>query len=331
MLDKEYKSLTLRLGFALILMLVLLQVLMTGLSFGQLLFEAFLIEKAADILYWSLYNLFYMLSFMLPVPFFMLISGKKRGEPIRFEVRFPRHFALMAIAIVGVTLAAGQINALIMSPFTGESSSTDMLLDMLSPDKGYMAVLVFMMIVIVPAFCEEFLFRGLVLGNLLPYSKGIAVIGSALLFAAMHQNFGQFLYTAIAGIFLGILYAESRSIWPSTIVHMLNNLLSFVQMIVYARIPDELTAGRVTLCIDLAVIGPGIACAVVLMLLQGRKSKAEKQDDGMFGRIDLPEQPRALSEGVAWRKFFSPTIITFIALSFLLALGNLLLENLLYE
>ena len=68
-----------------------------------------------------------------------------------------------------------------------------------------------------------------------------------------------------------------------------------------------------------------------LMLLQGRKSKAEKQDDGMFGRIDLPEQPRALSEGVAWRKFFSPTIITFIALSFLLALGNLLLENLLYE
>ena len=41
MLDKQYKSLTLRLGFALLLMLVLLQGLMTALAFAQLLFEAF--------------------------------------------------------------------------------------------------------------------------------------------------------------------------------------------------------------------------------------------------------------------------------------------------
>ena len=329
MLEKEYKSLTLRLGFALILMLVLLQGLMTVLALGQMLFETFFVETAADILYWSLYNLFYMLSFMLPVPFFMLISGKKQGEPICFEVRFPRHFALMAVAAVGLTLAAGQVNALIMSPFAGESSSTDMLLDMLTPDKGYMVVLVFMMIVIVPAFCEEFLFRGLVLGNLLPYGKTVSVMGSALLFAAMHQNFSQFLYTFVAGIFLGLLYAESRSIWPSTIVHMLNNLLSFVQMLLYARITDELTASRITLCIDLAIIGLGIACAAVLMLLYKRKKKAEKRYEGLFGRIDLLTNEQELSPGAVMRKFFSPSIIAFIALSFLLALGNLLLEKLL--
>lgn len=329
MLDKQYKSLTVRLGFALLLMLVLLQGLMTVLAFAQMLFQALFIEKAADILYWSLYNLIYMLSFMLPVPFFMLISGKKQGEPIRFEVRFPRFFALMAIATVGLTLAAGQINSLLLAPFAGESSSTDMLLDMLSPDKGYMTVLVFIMIVIVPAFCEEFLFRGLVLGNLLPYGKSVAIVGSALLFAAMHQNFGQFLYTAVAGIFLGLLYAESRSIWPSTVVHMLNNLLSFVQMLVYARIEDELTAGRVTLCIDLAVIGAGILCAALLMLLCKRKNKDGAKEGGLFGRVDLPEKARELSPGVVTRKFFSPTIIAFIALSFLLALGNLLVERLL--
>ena len=329
MLDKQYKSLTLRLGFALLLMLVLLQGLMTALAFAQLLFEAFLIEKAANILYWSLYNLFYMLSFMLPVPFFMLISGKKKGEPIHFEVRFPRPFALMALSAVGLTLAAGQINSLLLAPFTGEDSSTDVLLEMISPDKGYMVVLVFIMIVIVPAFCEEFLFRGLILGNLLPYGKTLAIVGSALMFATMHQNFGQFLYTAVAGVFLGILYAESRSIWPSTIVHMLNNLLSFVQMIVFARIADELTASRVVLCMDLAVIGLGIASAAVLMLLSRRKSKQKMQSWGMFGRIDLPDRGGEIPAGVAVRKFFSPTVIAFIALSFLLALGNLLLENLL--
>ncbi len=328
MYDKEYKSLTLRLGFAVLLMLVLLQGLMTMLAFGQLIFEALLIEKAADILYWSLYNLFYVLSFMLPVPFFMLISGKKQGEPIRFEVRFPRRFALMAIASVAMILAAGQINSLLVAPFSGESASTDMILDMVSPEKGYMVVLVFVMIVIVPAFCEEFLFRGLVLGNLLRYGKGIAVIGSALLFAAMHQNIAQFLYTFVAGILMGLLYAESRSIWPSTFVHMLNNLLSFVQMIVFARVDNEMTAGRIVLCTNLAIIGAGIVCIAVLLCIVKREKKVPESDEGMFGRIDLPEQPRELSPGVAAQKFFSPSIIVFLSLSFLMALLNLLMENL---
>ncbi len=327
MLDKEYKSLTLRLGFAAILMLVLLQGLMTVLGFAQLLFETYLIEKAADILYWILYNLFYMLSFMLPVPFFMLISGKKQGEPICFEVRFPRHFVLMAVASVGMVLAAGQINSLLIAPFAGEDTSTDMILDMISPDKGYMVVLVFIMIVIVPAFCEEFLFRGLILGNLLPYGKGIAVVGSALLFAAMHQNFGQFLYTFAAGICMGLLYAESRSIWPSTLVHMLNNLLSFVQMILFARIENEMTAGRVTLCINLAVIGLGIVCLALLIRLAKRKKSEHEQNHGLFGRIDLPTQPKELSEGVAWRKFFSPSVIVFLALSLAMAVLTLLMEH----
>ena len=329
MYDKEYKSLTLRLGFAVLLMLVLLQGLMTLLGWGQLLFEALLIEKVADILYWSLYNLFYMLSFMLPVPFFMLISCKKGWQRMELGVRFPHRFALMATACVGMILAAGQINSLLVAPFSGESASTDMILDMISPDKGYMVVLVFVMIVIVPAFCEEFLFRGLVLGNLLPYGKGVAVIGSALLFAAMHQNFAQFLYTAVAGILMGLLYAESRSIWPSTLVHMLNNLLSFVQMILFARIENEMTAGRIVLCINLAVIGAAIASIAVLLCLAKREKKEPERDEGMFGHIDLPEQPRELLPGVAVRKFFSPSIIVFLSLSFLIALFNLLLENLL--
>ncbi len=327
MLDKEYKSLTLRLGFAAILMLLLLQVLMTALGFMQLLLETYLIEKAANIIYWSLYNLFYMLSFMLPVPFFMLISRKKKSEPICFEVRFPRYFALMAVASIGAVLAVGQINSLLFAPFAGEDTSTDMILDMISPDKGYMVVLIFIMIVIVPAFCEEFLFRGLVLGNLLPYGKGIAVVGSALLFAAMHQNFGQFLYTFAAGVIMGLLYAESRSIWPSTLVHMLNNLLSFMQMILYARVEDDMTAGRVTLCINLAVIGLGIVCLAWLICLSRRKKSKSEQNHGLFGRVDLPTQPRELSEGVAWRKFFSPSIIVFLALSLAMAVLNLILEH----
>ena len=79
MLEKEYRSLTLRLGAALLFMLLLLQVLMTVLGFVQPLLEANLTEKAADIVYWSLFDLFYMLAFMLPVPFYVMPLADHAG------------------------------------------------------------------------------------------------------------------------------------------------------------------------------------------------------------------------------------------------------------
>ena len=324
MLEKEYRSLTLRLGAALLFMLLLLQVLMTVLGFLQPLLEANLTEKAADIVYWSLFDLFYMLAFMLPVPFFMLISGKQQRAPIRFDVRFPRRFVLMAVASIGLTLAAGRLNALLVAPFAGADARTEMILDMVGSDKGYMVVLAFVMIVIVPAFCEEFLFRGLVLDSLLPYGRAVAVIGSALLFAAMHQSFGQFLYSAVAGIFMGLLYAESRSILPSTLVHLLYNLLSFVQVVLYARIPDQTTAGRVTLCVDLTVIGAGIVCVALLMLLSGRRRKASKQDERLLAGSDLSVQIGELPRGIAVRRFLSPSVTVYFVICLLVAMGEMI-------
>jgi membrane protease YdiL (CAAX protease family) len=324
MLEKQYKSLTLRLGAALLFMLLLMQVLMTVLGFMQPLLQTYLIEIAADIVYWSLFNLFYMLAYMLPVPFFMLISGKKQGEPICFDVRFPRCFALITIASIGLTLAAGFVNSLLVAPFAGEDKGTEIILAMVSPDKGYMVVLAFMMLVIVPAFCEEFLFRGLVLGNLLPYGKTVAIIGSALLFAAMHQSFGQFLYSAVAGIFLGLLYAESRSVLPSVLVHLLYNLLSLVQVVVYVRIPNESTAGKAVLGINLAMIGAGMVCAAILLLLSWRRRKASKQDERLLAGSDLSVQIGELPRGIAVRRFLSPSVTVYFVICLLVAMGEMI-------
>ena len=332
MYEKEYRALTLRLGFAVLLMFLLLQGLMTLLGVSQLLFEAFLNEKAANVLYWGLYNVFYFASFVLPVPFFALISRKISTQPMCFDVRFPKHFWLMATAAVGIIMAVGQINSLLTSPFAGDNSSSDVLLDLIVPDKGYMVVLVFVMIVIVPPFCEEFLFRGLVLGNLLPYGKGVAIVGSALLFGAMHQNFSQFLYTTAAGILLGYLYVESRSIWPSTLVHMLNNLLSFAQMMVISRVQDEMMANRIAICMNLLAIFAGLGAAVLLVLIKKREKPTKEPLVSAFG-VSLDEgkavQHKPLGDGVAVRSFFSPSVAVFICLCLVMAVFNLIVENML--
>lgn len=62
---------------------------------------------------------------------------------------------------------------------------------------------------IVPAFAEEFAFRGIVMGSLRKFSDTTAVIGSAILFGAMHQNISQIPFAFILGLILRMSIANS--------------------------------------------------------------------------------------------------------------------------
>ena len=80
---------------------------------------------------------------------------------------------------------------------------------------------------ILPAFCEEFLHRGILLhagkkcGNV-RYS----LIISSLLFGLTHLNINQFFYAAILGGLIGYVSLVSNSIYPAIIIHFMNNFLS---------------------------------------------------------------------------------------------------------
>ncbi len=83
---------------------------------------------------------------------------------------------------------------------------------------------------IVPAIIEEFAIRGVVLQPLRRYGDGFAIVTSALIFSIMHGNMAQIPYTVVGGIYLGYLAVATGSIWPSIIVHCVNNMYSVVIM-----------------------------------------------------------------------------------------------------
>jgi len=89
---------------------------------------------------------------------------------------------------------------------------------------------------VVPAFVEELLFRGLILENLLPCGKTVAILGSAFLFGMMHQNAEQLLYATGAGVVFGWIYVRTRSIWPCILAHFINNFYSVMQIAVVERL-----------------------------------------------------------------------------------------------
>ena len=84
-------------------------------------------------------------------------------------------------------------------------------------------------VALVPAICEETMYRGFVL-NALKRNWGItaAVIVSGLFFAAYHLRFTQFIPLATLGMLLALLAWKSKSIYPAMVAHFVNNGASVI-------------------------------------------------------------------------------------------------------
>jgi uncharacterized protein len=80
-------------------------------------------------------------------------------------------------------------------------------------------------ILLMVAFSEEIVFRGYMLSNLMEsFNKWIALLVSALLFAAMHfmndsYNFFAFINVLLAGILLGLNYIYTKNLWFAISFH----------------------------------------------------------------------------------------------------------------
>ena len=81
---------------------------------------------------------------------------------------------------------------------------------------------------LVPAVFEEMLFRYIPMKILLPYSKRWCVIYSALCFSLIHCSFSQMPYAFVAGLIFMLVNVAFGSVWPSVILHFVNNAVSVI-------------------------------------------------------------------------------------------------------
>lgn len=78
--------------------------------------------------------------------------------------------------------------------------------------------------VFIAPFCEEVFFRGFVFPGLRRgMSVGWAILISSLLFAIAHADPGSFPVLFVIGLALAFLRWRTRSLWPCILLHMLNN------------------------------------------------------------------------------------------------------------
>lgn len=75
---------------------------------------------------------------------------------------------------------------------------------------------------------EELVFRGVVQSALEKYGSWVALVGSSLMFAAIHGPSVIFVDALVMGLFFGTVFRLSGSIWPAITLHMIYNGLNLI-------------------------------------------------------------------------------------------------------
>ncbi|HEX2937741.1 MAG TPA: type II CAAX endopeptidase family protein [Ruminiclostridium sp.] len=133
-------------------------------------------------------------------------------------------------------------------------------------------------------FCEEFIFRGLIMQNLRKYGDFFAVIVTALMFGVLHGNFEQTPFAFVVGIALGFTVLETGSVFAGIILHCLINSTSVIFGAISTYAGDNLA--NVIYLIYIAVIVALSVVSVILLKKRGYLKRAYKK------YLEKPSRPQ---------------------------------------
>jgi sodium transport system permease protein len=139
------------------------------------------------------------------------------------SLRLPRAIPLIAAAVLGLsawTFASGVLLRVAPPP---ESLVHALERLVRLTNEGAPLWLIWLVVAITPAICEEVLFRGFILNGLRRLGAVPAIGISALLFGIAHASIYRLLPTVFLGVIFGLIVWRTGSLLSSVVAHALNN------------------------------------------------------------------------------------------------------------
>lgn len=165
---------------------------------------------------------------------------------------------------------------------------------------------------VLPAFCEEFYNRGVLLSATSDMKDGWGkALFLGVMFGLFHQNIQQFFYTFFAGFVFGIVAMKTKSIWHCVYMHFVNNFLSvlydyssqqgnFIGQLYDLFYETILPSFFLIIFLSWIVAAAAVVYMCYLMMKESRTSEPEKKEEPrrVFSETDffsLSETVRAYS------------------------------------
>ncbi len=166
---------------------------------------------------------------MFILPFVIAIKISKKTVSSVVSLKKPKKEQFFPYFLLGFSFCFIANVAVSLSSYFFESFGVNYKVDFGdNPEGFYGFLLTVIATAVVPALVEEFAMRGAVMGLLLPYGEGFAILVSSLFFGVMHGNFEQMPFALLVGLILGYIRVKTDTLWVCVLVHGANNLVSVI-------------------------------------------------------------------------------------------------------
>lgn len=163
------------------------------------------------------------LAILLPTLPLRILCGRTPSAVCAAPVKKP---SCNIYAYIPFAIGMGYVASLMANTIFGFSDRFANETAMALPETLPGIILYFVYVALLPAITEEIMFRGVIMGSLMPYGRTQALIISSMLFGLTHVNPVQAIFATAMGLLIGKLYADTGSIWWGALIHFLNNALS---------------------------------------------------------------------------------------------------------
>lgn len=230
-----------------------------------------------------------------------LAYGKIKGyDTIRgmgFEGRFSLWATLLVIPLsvalicMGQPLAEGFVRLVALIGYDTSAATSIM------PSTPGELAATLILVALLPAIAEEYVFRGCVARAFARKGYVFAVFMSALLFAIMHGSPLQLVHQFLIGVVYAVLFFATRSLWPPIILHFLNNAIALVLGYVQNR-GSAFAVTEAWQYVVMCVVGVAATIGLLIAVIYLCKARAAKVDpeSGAAKRADMERTLRSLYE-----------------------------------
>lgn len=230
-----------------------------------------------------------------------LAYGKIKGyDTIRgmgFEGRFSLWATLLVIPLsvalicMGQPLAEGFVRLVALIGYDISAATS------IIPSTPGELVATLILVALLPAVAEEYIFRGCIARSFARKGYVFAVFMSALLFAIMHGSPLQLVHQFLIGVVCAVLFFATRSLWPPIILHFLNNAIALVLGYVQNR-GAAFAVTEAWQYVVMCVVGVAATIGLLIAVIYLCKARAAKVDpeSGATKRADMERTLRSLYE-----------------------------------
>jgi membrane protease YdiL (CAAX protease family) len=219
---REEKKITSKIGFALLIVLVVTAVLQIAVKGLVSLLAPQLLD---NISYLWLSALIPQYVIAYPIAIYLIWKLPKtnvRQQSLNGKTLFRLFLICYFVLILGSVIGSG-VNKFLEVAF---GIKPDLTMDALLEQSSLW--IVFMVTVILAPIFEELIFRKLLLDRLVKYGEFPAVIASGLLFGFYHGNFSQLFYAIFIGCIFAYIYVKTGKVKYCIFLHMTINFVGSV-------------------------------------------------------------------------------------------------------